>query len=421
MNQFFSVRFTLHLALAAAGLLLAPVLDPLAARADVTSINIRDAARSEVTDPDAAMALARRRLLARDVLGAEGGLERYLSVYPQEVVVRRFLGDLYFRTGDFQRAEATYREIVESYPYDSQAHHRLGMLDLIQQHIDAAIHEFGASLPESIDDLVMAHQRKGDFDGFERDVQRQAAAHPGDAEVQYELGEIYDDLHLPYDALTCFRRALAIYPASIDVLNAMAVAQMQIHDDTAAERTFATCLRFDAGSYACTNDLGSLYLDEKHYDAAARELNRAHELAPEGPEALVNLGYLADARGDRRDAVGFYRQAIDAWPYASDAYVDLGFDEVQQGTIDEAEPVLLKGLAVAPDDPRIHYLLGVVDEVHGKRAEAVVEFRSAERSPDPSIAVAARESISEIESSTNGGGPPARPPRSPHQGRRNTP
>jgi protein O-GlcNAc transferase len=413
VKQHFSERISRHLAAAAAAGLLAawPVLGPLAGRAEVTSLTLHDPGRSEVTNPDAALAIARRRLLAHDVLSAVGGLERYLSVYPQELVVRRFLGDVYFRVGDFQRAEATYREIVEGYPFDSEAHHRLGMLDILEQRLDAAIREFGASLPESIDDLVMAHERKGDLDQFERSLQRRAASRPGDADVQYEMAETYGDLRLPYDAVTYFHRALAIYPTSIDFLNGMAVAQMQIHDDAAAEQTFARCLHYDPDSYACRNDLGSLYIDQKRYDAAARELNRAHELAPEGPEALVNLGYLADERGNRRDAVAYYDQAIDAWPYSSDAYVDLSFDDVQQGMIDQADAVLLKGLTVAPDDTRIHYLLGVVDEVRGKRAEAVVEFRSAEQSLIPEIAVSARESISEIEGSTNAGGPPVRPPR----------
>ncbi|MGA8534965.1 MAG: tetratricopeptide repeat protein [Candidatus Tumulicola sp.] len=408
MNRNLSERILRCFAAAAAGLLVAFAgLHPRVARAEVTSITLHDAGRSEVTDPDAALAMARQRLATRNVAEAIGGLERYLSVYPQELTVRHFLGDLYFRVGDFQQAEATYREIVESYPYDAEAHHRLGMLDVLQQHLDAAIHEFAAALPESIDDLVLAHQRKGDLDEFERSMQRLAASRPGDAQAQYEMGEIYDELHLPYDAVTYFKRALTIYPSSVDVLNAMAIAQMQIHDEPGAEQTFARCFKYDADSYACRNDLGSLYLDQKRYDAAARELRRAHELAPEGPEALVNLGYLADARGDLSGAENYYEQAIYVWPYASDAYVDLSYDEVQQGMIEQAQAVLLKGLAIAPKDTRMHYLLGVVDEVRGKRAEAVAEFQSAEQSPDPEIAGSARQSISEIE--TSAGGQPARP------------
>ncbi len=413
MKQPFSERISRHFAVAAAAGLLAAwaAFGSPVARAEVTSLTLHDPGRSEVTNPDAALAIARRRMEAHDVLAAVGGLERYLSVYPQELVVRRFLGDVYFRLGDLQRAEATYREIVENYPFDSEAHHRLGMLDLLEQHLDAAIHEFGASLPESIGDLVMAHERKGDLDEFERSLQVQATGRPGDADVQYEMAQTYDDLRLPYDAVTYFQRALTIYPTSVDFLNGMAVAQMEIHDAAAAEQTFARCLHYDPDSYACRNDLGSLYIDQKRYDDAARELNRAHELAPEGPEALVNLGYLADARGDRRGALAYYAAAIDAWPYSPDAYVDLSYDDVQQGMIDQAEAVLLRGLTVAPKDARIHYLLGVVDEVRGKRAEAVAEFRSAEQSLDPEIAISARESISDIEGSTNAGGPPARPPR----------
>ncbi|MBV8372731.1 MAG: tetratricopeptide repeat protein [Candidatus Eremiobacteraeota bacterium] len=412
MNRKSSHRIVRFLAYTAASVALTALVAaaPLGARAEVTSLTLRDPGRSEVTDPDAALAVARQRLASHNAEAAIGGLERYLSVYPQEVVVRRFLGDLYFRVGALAQAEATYREIVQSYPYDTQAHHRLGMLDVLDQRLDEAIREFVAGLPESIDDLVLAHQRKGDLDGFERSMQRLAATRAGDAEVQYEMGEIYADLRLPYDALTYFKRALVIYPGSVDFLNALATAQMQLGQGGAAELTFARCLQDDPGSYPCRNDLGALYIDQKRFDVAQRELERAHALLPEGPEALVNLGYLADERGDRRAGTAYYAQAIEVWPYSSDAYVDLSFDEVQQGLIDQAEAVLAKGLTIAPKDTRMHYLLGVVDEVHGKRAEAVAEFRTAAESLDPIIAGSARANISQLETSANAGARPAPPP-----------
>jgi tetratricopeptide (TPR) repeat protein len=417
VNRIFSKPLTRFLTAAAAAALL--VASPPAwsiARADVTTLILRDPGRSEATDPEQALALARRRLAAHDTAAAVDGLERYLSVYPQELVVQRFLGDLYFRLGNFSRAESTYRGIVERYPYDSQTHHRLGMLDVLETRTDPAIAEFEASLPESIDDLVMAHQRKGDLDGFERDLEARAKARPGDADAQYEMAETYDDLRLPRDAVTFFQRALRIYPKSTDFLNGLAVAQMQIGDRAGAEETFGRCLGVDSNNYACTNDRGSLYLDEKRYDDAERELTRAHVLAPEAPEALVNLGYLADERGDRERGAEYYTAAIYAWPYSADAYVDLSFDRVRQGLMDQAESVLLKGLAIAPDDPRIHYLLGIVDEVHGKRAEAVAEFRSAERSSDPNIVNSARANVADIENSpASAGGRPTPPPPSPHR------
>ncbi|HEY5425551.1 MAG TPA: tetratricopeptide repeat protein [Candidatus Tumulicola sp.] len=417
MNREFSKRFLIWSTAAAMTALL--VASPPAsgiARADVTTMILHDPGRSETTDPDGALALARKRLAVHDADAAVVGLQRYLSVYPQELVVQRFLGDLYFRLGDFSRAEATYREIIESSPYDRPTHHRLGTLDLFEGCVDPAIAEFEAGLPESIDDLVSAHERKGDVDAFEGDMQRRAQKRPGDADVQYEMAETYDDLRLPRDAVDYFNRALRIYPKSTDILNGLAIGQMQIHDYAAAEQTFARCLNVEPEDYACTNDLGSLYLDQKRYDDAAPELARAHALAPEGPEALVNLGYLADERGDRARAIGYYAEALYVWPYSADAYVNLGFDRVRQGSIDQAESVLLKGLAIAPKDPRIHYLLGVVDEVHGKRAEAVAEFLSAERSSDPEIVNSARENVADIEkSAASEGGPQVQPRPSPHR------
>lgn len=415
MNRFLFRSYPRLAAVAAiVAALLAPTAKPLAARADITTLTLHDSGRSEVTSPDAALALARSRLAAHDAGAAVAGLQRYLSVYPQELTVERFLADLYLRIGSLTEAEAAYRDIVGRYPYDASAHRRLGTLDLLQGHVDSAIAEFEMALPESIDDLVVAHQRRGDVDVFERDMEQRAQRRSGDAMVQYEMAETYDDLHLPHDALTYFKRALEIYPKSTDILNGMAIAQMQVNDGAGAEQTFARCLRYDGENYACTNDLGSLYLDQKRYDEARKQLLRAHDLAPEGPEALVNLGYLCDELGDRLHAAQYYAQAIYVWPYLPDAYVNLSFDQIRQGSFDQAEGVLLKGLAVAPKDPRLHYLLGIVDEVHGKRPEAVAEFRDAETSADPEIVNSARANLSDIErSAASESARPTPPPRSP--------
>lgn len=415
--QLGSGRFVRLLTVVAAAVPLAVASLPPAARADVTTLTLHDAARSEATSPEGALALARQRLDAHDATAAVDGLQRYLSVYPQELVVKRFLADLYLRIGALTDAEATYRDILERYPYDTQSHRRLGTLDLLAGRTDAAISEFEASLPDSIDDLVVAHERKGDTDPFERDMQRRAQSSPHDAYVQYEMGEVYDDLHLPQDALVYFRRALTIYPSSTDILNGMAIAQMQVHDETGAEQTFKRCLQYDDENYACTNDLGSLYLDQKRYADARRVLARAHALAPEAPEALVNLGYLYDELADRRQAVEYYADAIYVWPYFSDGYVNLSYDQIRQGAFAQAEGVLRKGLAVAPKDARMHYLLGIVDEVRGNRPEAVAEFQLAETSNDPEIVNSARQNVNDLEKSmpANASARPAPPPRSPRR------
>ena len=113
-------------------------------------------------------------------------------------------------------------------------------------------------------------------------MEGRARARSGDAKVQYEMAETYDDLHLPYDAVTYFKRALEIYPKATIILNGMAIAQMHVNDDAGAAETFARCLAYDSEDYACTNDLGRS-TSIKSATRGAQELLRAHDLSPEGP------------------------------------------------------------------------------------------------------------------------------------------
>ncbi|MBV9271316.1 MAG: hypothetical protein JO165_09485, partial [Candidatus Eremiobacteraeota bacterium] len=116
-------------------------------------------------------------------------------------------------------------------------------------------------------------------------------------------------------------------------------------------------------------------------------------------EAIVNCGYLADARGDWKKAINFYLQALSVYPYAIDAYIDLGVTYEQHKLYTLAQSVLLKGLAVAPTDGRLHVVLGQTYADQGQTALARAQFKDAEQSDDPEVRSIAQARIA-AESST---------------------
>ncbi len=71
-----------------------------------------------------------------------------------------------------------------------------------QNHVDDAISQFESALPgtDSIRDLVLLHLRKGDLAQYQAQMLRAADDQPTDADIQEELGEIYETIHRPADA-----------------------------------------------------------------------------------------------------------------------------------------------------------------------------------------------------------------------------
>ncbi len=368
-----------------------------AARSDETggvNVTVPNAAISTISDPNDALHYARERISDHDLPGAVLALQRYIMNHPDEAAIQRFLGDLYFSTGDLRDAESTYRDMIYSFPLDGDLHRRLGELFMVENRTDDAIAQFQESLPnvQAVYFLVLLHQRKGDLAAFRDQIRQNADTHLQDVDAQIAAAQLFGALYEPRDAAMEFSRALAVSPNSLDALEGLALSQTQEGAYDSATDTLAHCLSLDPSNYGCLVALGALDVQIHSYDAAQAALEHAYELAPEAPEALTGLGRLADARGDWQQAVVRYEQAIYVWRYDTDAYVQLAFDNEEHGLRDKAQDIVLQGLAIAPDDARMHYMLGYLYRERGERSLALAQFVEAEQSLDPEIAHFAKQS-----------------------------
>ena len=355
------------------------------------------------SDPQGAIRVARQRIANGDLSGAVRGLETYVAAHPGETGPERFLGDLYYRQGKLDKAETVYLRILAAVPNDKETHNRLGVVYATENRVDPAIAQFNAALPgtDSVGDLVAMHVRKGDLHQYQAQMEGLAASEPTDTNIQSEVGQIYATLHRPADALVYFRCALDSDPQSLTALNGVGLAYFDMRDYPQAEPYFQQCLQSDGSNYSCTNNLGAAYLEAGDDIQATPELQRARQLEPERPEALVNFGYLADRNGDWKRAVGYYVQATVVGPYLPEAYVDLGIDYEHNGLYPLAQSALLRGIAAAPQDGRIRYLLALAYAAQGDNSLALTQLAAAKQSLDPDVARMASDEAAKLRTANN--------------------
>ncbi len=344
-------------------------------------------------DQQAAIKYTRELIAAGDIDAAVSALAKFVESHPGATEAARFLGDLYYRQGRFDRAEAVYGQLLARDPKDKQTHNRLGVVYATENRVDAAIVQFQDALPgtDSIHDLVLLHLRKGDLPQYQAGMVREANRYPNESDIQEELGEIFQTLHRPDEAIVYFRRALDSDARSVAAFNGLGMAYLDLHDHASAAQYLNDCLNLDPTNYACLDNLGVADIQAASYDAALQILKRAHGLEPERPEALVNFGYLADLRGDWKRAVTYYVQAISVNPYVPESYVNLGIDYEHNGLYTLAQAALVKGVAAAPYDGRVRYLLARAYAAQGQRQLALAQLKAAAASLDPDVAEIAKE------------------------------
>ena len=354
------------------------------------------------SDPQGVIRAARERIAAGDLSGAVKLLEVYVVSHPGEAGPERFLGDLYYRQGRFEKADDIYKRILKDDPGDRETHNRLGVVYATQDRVDEAIDQFNKALPgtDSVADLVAMHLRKGDLLAYRQQMETLAQNQPTNADIQAEMGQVMAALHKPADALGYFMRALDTDKESLTALNGLGLAYFDLQNYTEAAKDFRACLQIDATNYTCTNNLGAAYLQAGDDAVAKPYLIRAHSLEPERPEALVNFGFLADRRGDWKRAVDFYVQATVVGPYLPEAYIDLGIDYEHNNLYQLAQAALLKGIAAAPEDGRIRYLLALAYVSQGQKSLALDQLKVAQQSLDPDVARIATEESSRLQSAS---------------------
>ena len=89
---------------------------------------------------------------------------------------------------------------------------------------------------------------------------------------------------------------------------------------------------------------------------------------------LVLLGHQAYERGDWLAAEGLFQRAQQLSPAAADNYLQLGMVDMHTGRPKQAEANLRAGLALRPDVPMYHFVLGIALAQQNNCAEARAEF-----------------------------------------------
>ncbi len=209
------------------------------------------------------------------------------------------------------------------------------------------------------------------------------------------------------DALSAFAQAVDLQPASALFWNNLAGALREQGKLAEAESILLEqVLPIDPNLPAAHLNLGIIYLRGERPDRAAAALQRAVQLLPPAeaaaaqelldqalqPERWLDLGYalLDGGRPEealevlaRAEELGLQRPAGLPATWSADLAAATSAALIALSDWDNASLVLQRGIAAAPDDPRLYYNAGVVERARGNVDLARQMFaRAAELAPD---------------------------------------
>ncbi|MFS8086511.1 MAG: tetratricopeptide repeat protein, partial [Acidobacteriota bacterium] len=169
------------------------------------------------------------------------------------------------------------------------------------------------------------------------------------------------------------RRAVAAAPGNADAHNLLGAILDQRGQTEAAEREYLAALRINPRAISARANLGVLLARTGRAEAAAAAFEAVLREVPDHPQATINLALLYAARGEYGRAAPLLERARRQQPDNLTVLAQLGFALYQLKRIDEAAEVLASATALAPADPDVLYLSGLVATLRGD-SEAAVDF-----------------------------------------------
>ena len=88
-----------------------------------------------------------------------------------------------------------------------------------------------------------------------------------------------------------------------------------------------------------------------------------------------NIGYALYQKGDVKDAISHYKQALENYPNYAEAHYNLGVVFLKMGELDDAIAEYKQALKIKPDYMEAHFDLGAALALKGNLDEAVAQYR----------------------------------------------
>jgi len=335
-------------------------------------------------DPNPRVALASLFLAENKNGQAEELLRQSRRDFPNNSLGYRLLGDFYWRTGQFDKAEVEYAELHREHPKDPIVIGNYIELLIVTNHLEDArklndemLHDQPSSL-----DAQLRKARIQTLSGLPNDavntLQAVLKTDPDNGFAHNELGNAFSQLGNSSRAEAEWREAIRLRPDLVDAHRSLAQAAIRNNDDGLLQQQADQIVNLLPASPEGYLLRAMAELDHQQLNAAEQSIKTSIEKESNNPPAYVQLGRIRMAQNRPAEAEKAYQQALSLDPNSSDALGGLANVYLTQKQPDKALAAINTQVAKDPNNSNFHTMLGMLLKDEKKDSSgAEVEFRKA--------------------------------------------
>ena len=309
-----------------------------------------------------------------------------------------------------------HMNLVELYKNSKDASASQRHLEIAQTEINA-LDDRGPSRPQFLRLRALIKMNTGDLDGAGSDIKEALAINGQDPNSLQLDGDLLVKLGRTEEAITVYKRILAIDPVSRFALTSLGYVSREAGHDQEAEKYFHRLAAAYPTLYVPYLALGDMYAARRDYPKAEAAYRKGYDLAPSnslivagGMNAAIETHHLPMAaewlsratkemqqeprvmrekerylsfKGEYRQSADVGREALKELPTDRDVVVYLGYDLLYLQQYDDLLQLTAKYNDVLPKEPDIPLLAGYVHKHAGQLDQAQKDFTQAlDRDPN---------------------------------------
>jgi len=181
----------------------------------------------------------------------------------------------------------------------------------------------------------------------------------------------------PEQALACFRRATAIDPDFAYAHTLQGHEHVANEEYEKALQAYRLAIAADHRHYNAYYGIGRVYERLGDYKAAHAHFHYASIINPTNPVLYVWIGTVLQAQKATAAALQFFTKAVELAPRAAQTRYKRARALLAVGQMEMARTELMRLKDLAPDEARVHFLLGKLYRTMNERQLAVRHFSNA--------------------------------------------
>lgn len=185
-------------------------------------------------------------------------------------------------------------------------------------------------------------------------------------------------------ALRCFKRATQLDPKFAYAYTLQGHEHMSNEEYDKALTAFRLSISADRRHYNAYYGIGMVYEKLGNYDKAQAHFQAASQIHPTNAVLICCIGTVLEKQKHVMQALQFFSKATELAPKAAQARFRKARALLAVGHLPLAQKELLVLKDLAPDDARVHFLLGKLYKAQNDKSQAVRHFTQA-LSLDPKV------------------------------------